>query len=71
MINLSQIIVVVSWLVVVVSIWFIVYFVGRLVLHYWVRGQLGDMPSTDEISELYKINNAIIKHSPIEKNLRS
>lgn len=67
MTDLNLIIVVVAWLAVVVSIWFIVYFVGRLILHYWVRRELGDMPSSEEISELYKINNAMIEHSPIAK----
>jgi hypothetical protein len=71
MIDLNLIIVVAAWLAVVVSIWFIVYFSARIITHYWVRRELGDMPSAEEISRFYKINNAMIDHSPIDENLRS
>ena len=72
--NLSQIIVIAAWLAVPLSIWGIIYFVGRIFVHFHIRKNLGDMPSAEEIHALYEKNNAIIQykqHSPTEKNLRS
>jgi len=72
--ELSRIIVIAAGLSVPVSIWAIVYFLGRIVIHWRITRELGNMPSQDEIRELYERNNAIItygQHSPTEKNLRS
>ena len=72
--NLQQIIVIAAWLSVPLSIWGIIYFVGRMVTHFHINKNLGDMPSAEEIHQLYEKNNAIIQykqHSPTEKNLRS
>jgi hypothetical protein len=41
-----------------VSIWVIVYFGSKIIMHLNIRRHLGDMPSAEEISELYKQNNA-------------
>lgn len=51
--NLEQIIVIAAWISIPVSIWVIVYFAIRIYIHKRIRDELGDMPSADEISELY------------------
>jgi hypothetical protein len=71
MFNLELILTIVSVIVIAISIWGIVYLAGKFITHFWIRSQLGDMPSAEEISKLYEENNAIIeyrKHSPIDKN---
>jgi len=75
MIELSKnsilIINIVGVLVIVVMLWGIAYFLTRIFTHYYIRSQLGDMPTPDEIAELYKQNNDIIEYRttppPIEK----
>lgn len=76
--NLVQIILIVAWLAVPVSIWGIVYFVGRIYLKWRIKKECGDMPSIEEIRALYEHNNAVIQyrdeywkayfdHSPTDK----
>ena len=68
--NLQSIIVIAAVLVVVVSIWAIVYFLGRIITAKQIRRDLGDMPSGEELRTWYEKNNAIITygdHSPIAK----
>lgn len=53
--NLVDIVIVVAVVTIVISIWGIYYFIGRIVytLHRWD----GDMPSPEELSEYYaKLN---------------
>ena len=72
--NLQLIIVIAASMSIPVSIWGIFYFVGRMVTHYRITRDLGNMPSADEISEHYQANNAIIQYgeySPTDKKLRS
>ena len=72
--NLHLIIAIAAWLAVAVSTWGIIYFVGRIFTHYYFRSKLGDMPSREELLELYEKNNAIIQyreHSPTDEKLRS
>lgn len=54
MFNLKEIIVVAAWLSIPVSIWAIVYFVGRIITRWHIRRHLGDMPSWEEIQEHYE-----------------
>ena len=63
-------IIIAAWLSVPLSIWLIVYFGSRIIMHYNIRKHLGDMPSAEEISKHYQQNNDIIaygQHSPIAK----
>ena len=60
--NLQLIIVIAAGLSVPVSIWGISFFLGRLITHYRVRSELGDMPSAEEIEKHYQLNNAIIEY---------
>jgi hypothetical protein len=64
--NLQTIIAIAAGLSLPVSAWAILYFLGRIISHYRIRSQLGDMPSAEEIRQLYDRNNAIIqyKHTP-------
>lgn len=60
--NLHLIIAIAAGLSIPVSIWGIVYFLGRIIVHHRIRSQLGDMPSADEIHQHYERNNAIIQY---------
>jgi hypothetical protein len=60
--NLQVIIATAAWLAIPVSIWAIVYFVGRMVTHLHIKRNLGDMPSIEEIHQHYERNNAIIEY---------
>jgi hypothetical protein len=51
--NLAQIIVIAAWIAVPVSIWIIVYFSIRIFTSWHIKKHLGDMPSADEIHEMY------------------
>jgi hypothetical protein len=65
--NVIEVINIVGVLVIVVALWGIAYFLTRIFTHYYIRKHLGDMPSREEIAELYRANNDIIeyrKHSP-------
>lgn len=68
--NSILIINIVGVLVIIVALWGIAYFLNRIFTHYYIRSQLGDMPTREEVSELYRKNNAIIEyreHSPTDK----
>jgi len=54
MFNLVDILVAVSVLTIIISIWGIYYFVGKFIIWLFVRKNLGDMPSVEEIHELYE-----------------
>lgn len=74
MFNLESILVLVSVFVSIASIWGIIYLAGRFYVRWLIKRDCGDMPSAEEIREMYEKNNAIIryeKHPPIDKNLRS
>lgn len=66
--NLQSIIVIGAVLSLPVSIWAIVYFLGRIIVHHRIRSSLGDMPSQEEITAHYQANNAIIQYSPTEQH---
>lgn len=56
------VIVILSVAVIALSLWAIMYFGGKIVLRLWIRDELGDMPSAEEISALYESNNRIIEY---------
>jgi len=63
-----NIFIIAAWLAIPLSIWLIVYFSARIITHYKIRRDLGDMPSAEEIQKLYQQNNDIIRyrgHLPI------
>ena len=60
--NVIEIINIVGALVIVVALWGIAYFLTRIFTHYYIRKHLGDMPTREEIQELYEQNNAIIEY---------
>lgn len=60
--NLQLIIVIGAVLSLPVSIWAIIYFLARIIIHRRIRSDLGDMPSADEISAHYERNNAIVQY---------
>ena len=66
--NLQIIIVIAASLSIPVSIWAIVYYVGRMVMHYKITRDLGDMPTREEVSAMYDQNNAVIMYSPTARN---
>ncbi len=45
-----------------ISGWGIIYFAGKIARHFYIRRHLGDMPSLEEIRELYRKNNDQIEH---------
>lgn len=63
--NLETILTIVSCMVIVVSIWMIMFFGFRIVEHFIIRRELGDMPSAEEIERLYsnidKVHDEILK----------
>lgn len=62
-IDLELIITILSVAVIAISGWAIIYFSVKIVLNFYIKSNLGDMPTADEISELYRQNNeAIQKH---------
>ena len=65
--NLQSIIVIAAWLSVPVSIWAVLYFLGRIITQYKIRRDLGDMPTREELRDWYAQNNSIIQYSPIDK----
>lgn len=62
MFNLEDILVLVSVIVIVISIWGGIYLAGRFYVHYKIKKHCGDMPSAEEISAMYAENNAIIRY---------
>ena len=58
--NLSIIIVICAGLSIPASIWAIVYFLARIIIHRRIRSELGDMPTREEIAKLYEQNNVTI-----------
>lgn len=42
-----------SVIVIAVSSWFLLYLAARFALFFLLRAQLGDMPSAEEVAELY------------------
>lgn len=66
--NLQIIIIIAATLSIPVSIWAVIYFTARIITHYRVRRDLGDMPTAEEISRWYEENNSIITYSPIRKH---
>jgi len=54
MFNLVDILVAVSVLTIIISIWGIYYFVGKFITWLFDRKNLGDMPSAEEIHKLYE-----------------
>ena len=66
--NLQNIIVIAAWLLVPVSIWGVIYFLGRIIMQYKIRRDLGDMPSGEQLRDWYAKNNSIIQYSPIDKH---
>ncbi len=66
-----------SVIVIAVSLWGLVYFSIKIAVSFWIRRELGDMPSVEEISALYESNNRIIEyldwdglnHSPTPPNV--
>lgn len=60
--NLETIVTIVFMLGSVVLIFVGIYAAIRIALHYYIRSQLGDMPSAEEIAELYRQNNMQIRY---------
>lgn len=59
---MQSLIVIVSCLVSIVSLWGIIYFAWRIFIRRKVMFEDFNMPSSDELRELYEKNNVIIKH---------
>lgn len=60
-IDVGEIFIIAAVLTVIASLWMIVYFGSRIALNVFVRSQIGDMPTTKEISTLYKELNDKIR----------
>jgi hypothetical protein len=60
--NLPIIIAIAAGLSLPVSLWAIIYFGMRIIVRWYIRRHLGDMPSAEEIHQLYERNNAIIEY---------
>lgn len=65
--NLELIISIGAWLLLPVALWMVAYFAGKIIMHYWVRSHLGDMPSAEELHELYEQYNDIVNYREPKK----
>lgn len=59
--NLETILTIAACLAGMISMGMIIYFGGRIWLHFYIRSKLGDMPSAEEIAELYESINSTYK----------
>lgn len=48
--------------IIAISGWAVIYFAAKIARHFYIKRNLGDMPSLDEIRELYRRNNEQIEH---------
>ena len=62
---------IIAVLVIVISIWGMMYFLARIIIRFYVMYGKGNLPNSDELREMYKRNNAGVEyrnHSPtVEK----